>query len=196
MRWTGPEVLPSSSVSRKRCKSTFSHWYIIQEYFKMNHAMKYLLSFTTNKLPDRACLAYKLIYSQMKIHNQLNTSDALELRLLSQESKTRDEKNLCDEVTGALLEHIHAHLGIFLDLLDKRDFKKLLNNNLTVKIMAELVEARYARGNATKALIEFVWRWDELTEISCVGSLAFGAANATFWPPCITRSPLVVSPSE
>jgi hypothetical protein len=76
------------------------------------------------------------------------------------------------DVESALLIHTPAYVQIFLNQWDKSEFETLWNNKLTVVVLGEIMDARYGRGNNTKALINFVWRRDAPTEISCVGSLA------------------------
>lgn len=148
---------------------------ILAEYYKQGYAFSSLINFVKNKLQGLACFSFNQVYQQMKLNNRLDTIDALELRVLSQApqgSNPREDEILCAEVVQALLVHTPAHVKIFLDVFDRREIDKLRSNKLTVEVLAELVEARYGRGNKTKALIELFWRWDGPTEILCVGSLA------------------------
>jgi hypothetical protein len=146
---------------------------VIEAFFKKGHATKELFTYTNQMLPDLACFVFNQIYLTMKIYNQLDTVDALELRVTIQGSKSRVDQALCVDTERALLEHTPAQVEVFLQQSwDKSEFEKLQTNKLTVAILSEIIEARYGRGNSTKALIEFFWRWDAPTEIACVGSLA------------------------
>jgi hypothetical protein len=57
---------------------------IIEKFYIKGHATKELLKYTTQKLPDLVCFSVNQIYQKMKIYNQLDSTDALELRVLSQ----------------------------------------------------------------------------------------------------------------
>ena len=143
---------------------------IIADFFKKTYDTNKLLHFTNKTLQDLDCFAYNQIYLQMRLNSQLDNTEALELRILSQKSKTKNES--CDAVECALLEHTRAHAKPFLDLFDKKKYDELRKNRLTVEIVGELVKERYKGGNKTKALMSFLWNVTELSDIACVGSLA------------------------
>lgn len=147
---------------------------IITEYFKNDFIVKNLVQWELSD--DVACFKFNQIYLQMKTNKQLDTMDALHLRVLSQEPKTRDDPHLCAEVESAFLQHTPAHAKMFLEMFDKREFNKIRNNKLTEAVFDVLVKERY---NDTEALMNLTWSTGDqiwygyyVTEFACIGSLA------------------------
>jgi hypothetical protein len=159
-------------VSLKKEVQKFFLPALIATYFETSHIPHLLLKFINNTLPDQDCFAYKQMYLQMKIYNNLDKLDALELRFYSLNSKTKHDENLCYEVQRAILEHVPQHALLFITLFDGQKYEQLLNNELTVLVVGELVKKRYEGGKKTQALMDFLWRWNRLSNIACVGSLA------------------------
>lgn len=146
----------------------------IDLYFDNGYEVRNLTIYVrTMKKENPSCFAGNQIFLQMKSHNQLDSNDALELRVWSQYIKgydSNEDQKLCDQVIRALLEHATAHAKLFIKLFDEKKYEKLRQNKLTVAVLDQLVDARY--GNKTKELIDFIWNGGRLSLTACIGSLA------------------------
>jgi hypothetical protein len=93
---------------------------ITSDYFMNNYSLNTLNEYFRRQ-HDVVCFTLNQIYLLMKTHEKLDTTDALQIRVWSQEyHETRDEEILCAEVKQAFLKHnIPAKTqNTYLDLLD------------------------------------------------------------------------------